>query len=443
MSHCINNNLKQIYFLPVYILIIILPFLPIISEIFLIKIYDRYTLLGFSKEILVLFFTFIVFSFWTLSNKFSKISIYEFFFFSYFIYGLLHIFITSANLMNAINNFRLFYIYVLLLIFMLILSRLKKVVLDAKVVMKMILLCSFLVSLIGLYEKFINPDIINLYKLSYDSVLKNLGIPGFERVRIASTLGNPINLGVFLDLGILSSIYFIETSNKKTVKLLCSLFIPLFIFVILLTLSRTAFGSSFLILAFYSIYKIYTTKSSFKKTIFLLLIASFIISFMIIIYNAKEGALILLRIFQLVDTFYIGQDPRLEKWNTIMDQLSENIFYLLFGMGLGNSGTSGLSGNYIIIENAYLSILYELGLIGLFLFITIIFIFLTNALIIYKKIIDPNIKSFALVSLLYLFAYLFAGLFMDIHVNNPFSFYFWLFLALILSYKKIYIYRSN
>jgi O-antigen ligase len=322
---------------------------------------------------------------------------------------------------------------------MLILSRLKKVVLDAKVVMKMILLSSFLVSLIGLYEKFINPDIINLYKLSYDTVLKNLGIPGFERVRIASTLGNPINLGVFLDLGILSSIYFIETSNKKTVKLLCSLFIPLFIFVILLTLSRTAFGSSLLILSFYSIYKIYTTKSSFKKTIFLSLIVLSIIFFMIIIYNAKEGALILLRIFQSVDTSYIGQDPRLEKWDTIMDQLSENIFFLLFGMGLGNSGTSGLSGNYIIIENAYLSILYELGLVGLFLFIAIIFIFLTNAFIIYKKIIDPNIKSFALVSLLYLFAYLFAGLFMDIHVNNPFSFYFWLFLSLILSYKKIYL----
>jgi O-antigen ligase len=425
-----NNNRNGLYsklFIPIYILVFLLPILPLLGEAFLIKLGENYTLIGLSKELLTTSFIFGSTAYLLMTRRNLLMSKQVGFLLLFLLYGFSHMVITTASFSNAVNNFRLLFLNVVLCIFIIFLYLNKKVFLNNRLIFNLIIYSAICVALFGLYEKFINPDIIDLYKLSYSSVVKNLGIPGFERVRIASTLGNPINLGLFLVVGFTSTVYIMNTSTKKISSGMCFMCLLLFGFVSIFTLSRTVYGSFLITIIVYVVFKIFTTHKLLKKL--LLLSAVTLILFILYIIIAMDDSLILLRLYQLVDTDVLSVDPRLEKWNMVMQDLSDNLMYLLWGFGLGNSGTSGLSGDFIIIENSFVSILYELGIVGLLLFGFIIVRYLSNTIHLFKSK-DTERQLLGLVFLSYLAIFLFASLFIDAYVNSPFNFYFWLFFAL-------------
>lgn len=413
--------------IPVYILVFLLPFLPLLGEAFLIKLGENYTLIGFSKELLAVFFVFssAVYLFMTQENLFMNRLTGLLLLF--LLYGLSHMFITTASLLNAINNFRLLFINVALCILIIFLYLNNKILPNQRTIFNLIRISAICVALFGLYEKFVNPDIIDLYKLSYSIVEKNLGIPGFARVRIASTLGNPINLGLFLVVAFISTAYLMGTTNRKKSLIAYFFGLLLFGFVSIFTLSRTAYGSLIIAIVVFVFFKIFKEDGLRKKVLLIFTVILILFAFFYVI--SMEEGLILFRLFQSIDTDTLFADPRLETWSIVIRDLWNDPMYLLWGVGLGNSGTSGLSGNFIIIENSFVSIFYELGIIGLLFFGFIIFRFFINAVRLLKGK-DTGKQYLGLVFFSYLLIFVFASIFIDAYINYPFSFYFWLFFAL-------------
>lgn len=420
----INNHLL---FFPIYFLLFLLPFLPLLSEFFLIKVFDNYTLIGFTKEVLIFLFIFNGFSVLMIrKNLFLKVDVVSLTILAFFIYGFAHVLITEASFRNSINNFRLIYLNQLLsvMLILLFINLRKKPNID--LIFIIILISTVFVSLFGLYEKLFNPDIINLYKLNFDSVEKNTGIVGFPRVRIVSTLGNPINLSMFMVVGIIALIY------SKSVSILRSNFIliffyTLFITILLMTLSRTGY------LSLLGVFLMYMSIIFFSNKKLLLYYISIIGLFALLLYYIiVNNDLLLYRVQQMIDFEYVStNEPRLENWSYLLSILLKDKVYLMWGLGLGNAGTSGLEGNKAIVENSFIAIFYELGFIGLIFFLRIIYLFSKNSVIIIKNSIHYKDKILGWAALMYLVAFLLSSLFMDSYLNNPFNFYFWLFLGLV------------
>lgn len=424
------NNKNRFYssFFIVYILVFILPLLPLVKEVFpIIRFGENYTFLGFIKELLVVLFVFGSATYLFMARRSLVINWQVGLLLLFLLYGFSHLLVTTASFSNAVNNFRLLFLNVVLCISIIFLYLNKKVFLGNRLIFNLILYSAICVALFGLYEKFINPDVINLYQLTYSKVVKNLGIPGFARVRIASTLGNPINLGLFVVVGFISAVYIMETSNKKALSIFCFLCMLLFAFVSLFTLSRTAYGSFLIAIIIYIFFKILSVKKLQNKFLFLSLGLLFFTLIYIVIN--KIGGMVWLRLFQSVDVETLHADPRIEQWRPLLKDLLEWPFNFLWGFGLGNSGTSGLSGDFKYIENSFISIFYELGIIGLLLFCFILLCYLSNTINLFKrKNKEKQLLGFVLFA--YLAVFVFASLFMDAYVNNPFGFYFWLFFAL-------------
>lgn len=432
---------SSILFIPIYILVFLLPLLPLLSEIFYIPIGTTYNLSGFSKEIIIL--SFVVFS--TIHLIFIKTSInVNWIIISlllFIFYGFAHIWISHATFHNALNNFRLFFLNIIVSMLLITLYINLRILPNIRLMFGLIFISAFLVSIFGLYEKFINPEIVDLYTKTHDAVLKNIGIPGFERVRITSTLGNPINLGLFMVVGIISALYIMESTNKKLIYLFCFLCLPLFLIVIMFTLSRTAYGSLLLVISSYLLFKV-SIEKKIKEKLFFLMSIVLIISILSFIVSDERNNLILLRLFQTIDMYTFSTDPRLEKWGTVIRNLNAEPIYFLWGFGLGNAGTSGLTGNYIIIENSFISIIYELGFIGLMLFCLILFYYLLNTFKLLKiKNKEDKLLGWAFIA--YFITFIFASLFIDAYINNPFSSYFWLFFALLIIKRLSKSYQMN
>lgn len=420
----INNHLL---FFPIYFLLFLLPFLPLLSEFFLIKVFDNYTLIGFTKEVLIFLFIFNGFSVLMIrKNLFLKVDVVSLTILAFFIYGFAHVFITEASFRNSINNFRLIYLNQLLsvMLILLFINLRKKPNIDLTFII--ILISAVFVSLFGLYEKLFNPDIINLYKLNFDSVEKNTGIVGFPRVRIVSTLGNPINLSMFMVVGIIALIYLKSVGILRS-NFILIFFYTLFITILLMTLSRTGY------LSLLGVFLMYMSIIFFSNKKLLLYYIPIIGLFALLLYYIiVNNDLLLYRVQQMIDFEYVStNEPRLENWSYLLSILLKDKVYLMWGLGLGNAGTSGLEGNKAIVENSFIAIFYELGFIGLIFFLRIIYLFSKNSVIIIKNSIHYKDKILGWAALMYLVAFLLSSLFMDSYLNNPFNFYFWLFLGLV------------
>ena len=159
--------------------------------------------------------------------------------------------------------------------------------------------------------------------------------------------------------------------------------------------------------------------SSKKRFLYLIILFSILISFNIINFS-------MINIFEerLSDMSfsYMTTDLRIVNWYGIISNFFKESEFLFFGRGLG---TLGWTAEGVLSENMYLGIFLELGLFGIILFLFILLMFLKNILVILK--IDKNI-GYLFLNFLIIFMVL--GIFMDIHINLPTSFYFW-FMILI------------
>ena len=171
---------------------------------------------------------------------------------------------------------------------------------------------------------------------------------------------------------------------------------------------------------------------------------SIFLFFTIIIYVVFEYAndivvyidLILYRINQFINPDIVINDPRFENTKNFLNFIfsQDNIFYI-WGGGLGISDASHKSVDSFSAENAYITILAEQGIIGLFLFLLIILKFFYNIFLLLRS---KNIiyKQYGFTLLLIIIWFLLASMTSDTIKNNPFSLYFWLFFFLSEYYLK-------
>ena len=306
-----------------------------------------------------------------------------------------------------------------------------------------IIKCVFAISIInaiaGIIE-LINPQIIHsLYGENLTSHL-SLIINGKITPRILSLSNNPINLGFYMTLGIVSSLILGTRylKSKKIKAIIIYSAIPLFIYIILHTYSRAALVVAIIAIISFSISIGVRKLKSDKK----------------IIYNVNKKkkmimAVIILATIVLCGKLVVSSESMFTRINTInLDTYLENARFkrvieafeketdfvdIILGHGIILENNSGA----YVFELGYGSMLYEIGIIA-----TGTFIFLTfNAL--YRKSnyeiedssdIDYLVCQFCKIVII---AGLVAMFVEDVYMQMPYNIFIWLAIVYLITKPKV------
>lgn len=402
-------------------LFIILPFMSVLSILFPIYNIMGSPLMGLLKEfvigisILAMIYSFIK----SRRIKFEK----EYLFLLLFmIYGVFHI-STRVNLIQAIDKFRLIYLYPIYFLSLLYFIRNEKYKFNIKSIkykMENIFFIQIIIMIVFAVLQFIFKK--GILKLLYQERYRNLQINllGKKDLRLISLMLNPINFALFCNISI-AFLLFNKNLNNKLKWILISI---LSIF-ILFTFSRIGY---LILIVEIGIYLVFFN-SNMKRNIvlFTLLAVVFITLFLLINYDiVNEKDYPVLQRFTQLDLEYIKNNSRITAWSNYLDEtLNNDLNKRLLGLGLGtassNANLVNNNPNIYLVESAYVSILGELGIIGLFLYLLIIIKYIYNSFII--KMHDSRNFYFLITFLLII---LIAGITNNIHYNNPFSYYFYL-----------------
>lgn len=255
------------------------------------------------------------------------------------------------------------------------------------------------------------------------------GFPGVEEVRLVSTLENPINLGVFICLGVGFISYYLLKTNRPFLLLMTVLYaLP----VLFLTFSRTAIGIYLIILMLIVLPITFLKSTRLKKV---MLVCCFtLVSISIISYVASDDKLrsVIEKRFdqkQGSATNSISHDPRFQNWTNAYSYLNnQSLFFTLVGGGVGLSNPAGEIGTYKI-ENSYITVIYQTGFIGGGIYFFIIYC-MFRACWKAKRLYGSDL---ALSTIIFTVAYVLAAMTSDLHRNNPFSFYFGYMIFLCLN----------
>lgn len=336
--------------------------------------------------------------------------------------------ISTATPLQALTSFRHEFLFAILA---LVLYRLCRIgVLQTasiqRIFSKILAFNLTVVILVGYFE-IANKEVLEIL---YGEQAMNLvtGIPGIPQIRSVSTLENPINLALFLTLCVT---YFSATAPRVTIR-------HLLIAAVSLPLLLATFSRIFVVL--YSLILIavlfrYFIRSSIAGKISLgaLAIATTITALNAIssakheidIYEAIEA-----RVQQTLDGIQSRDDPRFENWESAFRSLhSFPVVGPVGGLGLGVSNPGNFEQGQFRIENSFLTIYLQLGLLGLILFF--IPIGMATLLTLKGKMPAEGGRTLAIALVI-----LIGGVTNDSHRNMPFSFYLWICLALsMLAYR--------
>ena len=408
----------------ILVLVAILPFLPILSIQIPINI-AGYSLIGFSREIICIFL--IIISLLNLIKKRKiKLDIYTIIIGIYILYGIFHIFISRIGLGLGIDKFRLMYLYPITFICVYMsgykvdkefLYKLRKVILAQFIIMS----CFAILEII-----FREKLLILLYKDKYYKM--HLNLLGKTNIRTVSLLENPINLALFMNISLV-----VLLCRKTKFKFLDVVFIFINIIITLTTLSRTSYIIMGAIIIFYIITNRQILKKILKLLIPITIIAVIITSYSAISTNKENSEGVISSRLKQLSIENILNNDRVDNWKTYLDNVFNGDPYLyLWGSGLGSSNPSNEYQSDIVkkVENAYISILGETGIVGLSIYIVIISIFIYRAAVIYNNniLLSKILIGCMLVLLI-------GSLANDLHQNNPFSMYLWLSIFISILYK--------
>jgi hypothetical protein len=248
--------------------------------------------------------------------------------------------------------------------------------------------------------------------------------------RLVSLLVNPINLGAFLIIFWLS-IFFYYQKNNSLKRFFFYLFFTFLCFILIIgTLSRLALLTFvFVFLTMNFIYSIYNKRN------FILFSSIVFFSLLFVVSYIEDYSLVFTRFESLNNSTEYTSDSRVSNWNRAFGSLS-NINYL-WGMGIGiSSPDSDKVSNYnaLMIENSFISIFLQYGLIGFIFYCIIIFKFFINIIRI-KPLY--NLYFYFLLGFLLLFVFMSFG--NDFQRNLPFVFYFWIFYSVSESFVNFKI----
>lgn len=265
--------------------------------------------------------------------------------------------------------------------------------------------------LFGVWQYFNIEILETLYRVPL-SEIRNITLATGDR--LTSTMVNPINFGAFLVI-----FYFALFSVVKS-KLIRGVFFILIFLLVLGTQSRLA------LLAFMAGVFVYAclSRDKYIAVSSLLLLSVFLIAFFVLAGDAANLDDRLARSQSLASSSTYSENIRLQRWVQIISNMSFIDFFWGVGAGASSPSWEDVNRGAVIIENSYISVLYQYGLIGLILFFALLFRFYRNAYFILR--VDNSLGKF-LMSFLVVFSVMSMG--NDFLRNLPFSFYFWYLFA--------------
>ena len=279
---------------------------------------------------------------------------------------------------------------------------------NLKKVIKIILISATVVSMFGIYQ-FVGdviglPDEITGLREHYTKK-----IFGFPRVHSVST--EPLYFANYLliPISLLLSFVLSRKNKKLPFNILTTVFIlALTTLNLFLTLSR---GGYLALLFLFFIFGMFFIKSilSFKKIVLIIVILfiSLISAYGFLLFTDREKNI---EIFLDQATTYTdgaGVDERLTTYEEAFSMIKE---YPIIGGGIGNFGpyasrnpSTQPKDGWAIVNNEFLEIWAEQGILGLFIFFALILIIIIRSIkVLLRKNIDPYLRAI-LIGLLFAF----------------------------------------
>lgn len=327
--------------------------------------------------------------------------------------------------------------YIILFLAALILAKARPDILSVSIISKIIVVSGSIVALFGIIQFFILPRDF-LAKLGYS--MQNGVLPWFyiddkpDFFRIMSTMRDPNSLGSYLLLPISLVCAKLATQHKSLTnnrKLMLCFVIALQIFALMLAFSRSAvLGLAISLVVLVVIVNKQWIIKNYKTCLIIILslLGVVLVSGVILMQVNPRG-------FQNIvfhaDEETVLRDPNELRVDFIKDS-TEEIANNPIGNGLGTAGLASMKNEVRgvnLTENYYLQLAIEVGLIGLAIFLSILFIVTRKLLKIWS--VSKNYVAVALVAS-------FAGLFVTnmlahIWTNETIALTWWSFAAVVIA----------
>lgn len=184
-------------------------------------------------------------------------------------------------------------------------------------------------------------------------------IAGHTFQRAMGTLAVPNNYGVFVGISIIIALYFRSFFKNKW---LYYIFVAIQCIALIETFSRSAWLGLIMCIVIYILLE--KKKNIFMIIVFIATIGS-LLFFIVLITNPDNTI-----VNYLIKTITLQDSSSLGHWNSWIEGINF-IANNPFGIGLGVAGpkASALTGEFLNVESSYFLIAYELGIIGLLLFL--------------------------------------------------------------------------
>lgn len=251
------------------------------------------------------------------------------------------------------------------------------------------------------------------------TLLSLSGVGGFQRT--VSVFPNPNMYGAFLTMIVLLTIYT-QGMGGRLKKYFTRIVFISSSFLLILTFSRRSWLAYVFVLMIYAMWS--KTKFGLFKAIGVLTVFSILLSFI-------DYSSIIERALTIFDSSYESNHIRQSQFNEIIDMLTSNFGNFLIGLGPGSIGPSSLFSNHALhtqVDNYWLLIMAEYGIIGIIFMFSIYFIGVYKSLKDVKGI-EYNQRLILILAITTLFLIGFLG---STPISFPLSMYFWLFLGLLM-----------
>ncbi|EGR0628375.1 O-antigen ligase family protein [Vibrio cholerae] len=291
---------------------------------------------------------------------------------------------------------------------------------DVDVFIKSLFYSGFPVLSIGLIELF-DPKIISILYGVDKSSMSNVTLAIGDR--LISTLGNPINLGIYMCFFICSSYFLAKKADVFYYWIIFWILFGLTSLVIFFTLSRLAFLTLIILFLYIGIDGWRSRNKTTLSVISILVLLIFPKLLSVLLSNSD----IFSRFYDMLELTTFSENSRISNWEVALKNL-DSFIKMIWGLGIGASNPTSGSGG-ILVENSLLTILIEFGLIGLTMYISIVFSM-------YFRANDSHFfeKEYSVFFNMFLITFFVMSIGNDVNRNFPFVFYFWSVVFLI--FKK-------
>jgi len=202
---------------------------------------------------------------------------------------------------------------------------------------------------------------------------------------------------------------------------------------------RAAWLSIILLLIFY-LFQFSKQRSSVDLII--LMMIGFMIA-LAVVFTSDVGRLLTQRVGTITDLNYTANYDRIDRWMAAWEMWKDNLIY-----GVGWGAYPDVYYDYATLEsyssefrmgahNLYLELLAELGIIGLFFYLLMIYIFFRQAIILQPQVKDRTVKIFLIGMQGAMLTYLFHVILNNLGPSDKISLFFWFMLGMIPTIQGI------